>query len=132
MRRILAACAVLLLTACGGHEVVLCGPCPGPGYVLTGLPSRLHHVRVTVCLPGQACQTVALREPLHLDGQQYLALPSGARWEEYDGRSLSVAVRSGAAQWEGTGTLDHGAPNGSPCDCGSLVAEVPLTRATSG
>jgi hypothetical protein len=132
MRRLPTACAALLLTACGGHEVVVCGPCAGPGYVLTGLPSGLHQLRVMVCLPGQACRTTALREPLYLDDQQYLALPSGARWEAYDGRSLEVTVRSGPARWQGTGTLDYRAGDGSPCDCGSLLAEVPLTRATSG
>ena len=132
MRRILAACAALLLTACGGHEVVVCGPCAGPGYVLTGLPDRVHHVRVTVCLSGQACRTGTVREPLHLDGLQYLALPSGASWEDYDGRSLRVTVRSRHGRWHGAGTLDYRAPDGSPCDCGSLAADVPLTFTTSG
>src|SRR5690242_10767087 len=127
MKRLLAAGAALALTACGGHEVVQCGPCPGPGYVLRGVPSHLVKPRVTSCVSGETCRT-GRPSGTGLDrGLQYLPLASGARWADYDGRTVVVTLRSGTDRWRGTGTLHHEASDGSPCDCGGLTAEVALT-----
>jgi hypothetical protein len=126
MRRAGLLLLSLVLAACAGHDVTVCGGCPGPGYVLRGVPDGLAHAVVTVCVAGAPCATVHEREGLRTDYLQYLTLPAGARWEEYDGRSLRVTVRTPHARWQGTGRLRYRASDGT-CDCGALTAEVPLT-----
>lgn len=132
MKRLVAAGAVLVLTACGGHEVVQCGACPGPGYVLSGVPSHLRQPRLTSCVNGEPCRTVRSSETVSALSLQYLPLASDAGWADYDGRTVVVTLRDGTDRWQGTGTLHHEAPGGSPCACGGLSAEVALTPVTPG
>lgn len=115
-----------MATGCSSGPVQ-CGACAGPGYVLSGVPDVLRHAVVTVCTGDHPCRTIRDREPLRTQGQQFLELPSGTRWDDYDGVPVRVSVRASQGRWEGTGTFDYTPSDGSPCDCGSLVAEVPLT-----
>ena len=64
-----------------------------------------------------------------LVGLQYVALPTSGPWSSYDGTSVHVSVRADGGRWEGTGTFEYTPPDGSPCDCGGLVAPISLTRA---
>jgi hypothetical protein len=117
----------LLLAACGRQELAVCGGCPGPGYVLRGLPDGLAHAEVTLCLSGTPCTSTREQGRIVTGDLRYLALPTGADWADYDGRTLRVSLRTSSAGWRGTGSLSYRPSSGGTCDCAYLTAVVPLT-----
>lgn len=120
--------AVALLTACGATTgPASCSPCAGPGYVMTGVPDRLRHAVVTVCVASRPCTTSRARGPLSTWGQQYVALPSGTTWQDVDGAPVRLSVRSREGRWRGTGPFVYTPDDSSTCACPRLVAEVAMT-----
>jgi hypothetical protein len=128
MRRAWVA-AVGLLTACGAAGPVQCGACAGPGYVFSGLPERSAPARVTECLAGMGCvrHRVTFGPDLRLS-QQPLTMLYGTRWDDVDGATLTVTVRTRDSVYRGQGALQLTPGGDGPCDCGTLSADVPLTR----
>ena len=122
------AAGALLATGCAACLPPECAPCAGPGYHLTGLPDRLPHPVVRVCIAGHGCTTEAEQGPTTTAYQQYLRLPDGLTWDDADGLGLRVVLRTHHRRWAGTGTL-HAEPAGpGVCSCGSLDAQVPMSR----
>ncbi len=126
MHRVGLLLLCLLLAACGRQELAVCGGCPGPGYVLRGLPGEPAHAVVTVCVSGTPCTTHRERDPLVTDYLQYLTLPVGADWAAYDGRPLRVTVRTPQGRWQGSGVVRYRPSDGSTCACAHLTADVRL------
>jgi hypothetical protein len=125
MKVVLAAAAVLLAACASTEDTVQCGPCAGPGYVLTGTVAVAGHRSVTECVSGLPCVTHDLRGPAE-PGQEFLELPAGTDWAAQDGKALTVTVRNDAGVWRGEGTLRYRPPGGGPCDCAALAASVSL------
>jgi hypothetical protein len=121
-----------MLTACANtSEAYECStePCAGPGYAVTGFPDVPRHAFVTVCLDGQTCRTPRKPVLLRARSLQYVPLPGGVTWEDYDGTSITLTVRTRHGRWHGTGAFDYTSDDGDPCSCAVLAAEVHLTRA---
>ena len=75
------------------------------------------------------CQTTQVTDPRLLSGLQSVALPTSGSWSSYDGTQVHVSLRSGDGWWEGAGAFEYTPPDGSPCDCGRLVAPITMTPA---
>ncbi len=130
MRRAWVA-AVALLSACGtASGTAQCSPCPGSSYVLSGLPDMLDRAAVTVCVAGEPCATARSRDPIATRSLQLVALDDKGSWDEYDGRRVTVSVRSHGRQWQGAGAFDYMPDGGGACSCASLVAPVSMKRLT--
>jgi hypothetical protein len=114
------------MTGCSTTGPVQCGGCAGPGFTLSGAPDVLRHAVVTVCVAEEPCVRFRDRAPLRTQTQQPVSLIGGSSWEDYDGRAVRVTVRANGSSWQGIGTFDYTPASGSPCDCDSLLAEVPL------
>jgi hypothetical protein len=128
MRRAWVATAAALLSACGTTSgTVVCGPCAGPGYAVTGVPDVLRHAFVTLCVAGQPCRTARRPVLLRARSLQYVPLPSGVGWQHYDGTSVTLEVRTRHSRWHGTGAFVYTPDDGDPCSCAGLAAEVHLS-----
>ena len=125
------AAAAVLLSACGtASGTAQCSPCPGSSYVLSGLPDMLDRAAVRVCVAGEPCATARSRGPIATKSLQFVQLDQDVSWAEYDGRRVTVSVRSHERRWQGTGAFDYTPDGGSPCSCASLVAQVSMEPLT--
>ena len=127
MRRGWIVGIVLLTAACGtSNETFVCGACPGSSFAMNGLPELHGPTVIRACVAGSPCQSTQVPDPRHLQGLQYVALPTGQQWAAYDGTAVQVSLRTSQGRWQGAGTFDYTPADGSPCDCGGLVASVSM------
>ena len=127
MHRGLLFLLALVITACGTSGPVQCGACAGAGYVLSGGPEHVARVRVTECVTSMPC--VTHRATLGPDpgrSQQPLPMLTSTPWDDLDGATLTVTVRTPHGVWQGHGPLQFRPGGDGPCDCAALSAEVPL------
>jgi hypothetical protein len=128
VQRLWIMAAAALLTACGaGSQVASCSPCPGPGFVASGIPSSVRTGGLEVCVADEPCTRSRLRGPIPPMSQQLIHLADGGRsWEEYDGSPVTVTITSEGDRWQGSGSLDYTDGGDGICSCSNLVADVAL------
>ncbi len=131
MRRAWVAATAALLSACGtASGTAQCSPCPGSSYVLSGLPDMLDRASVTVCVDGEPCATARSGGPIATTSLQFVPLAEDVSWAEYDGRRVTVSVRSHDRRWQGTGAFVYTPDGGGTCSCASLVGQVSMEPLT--
>ena len=126
MRRLGILAAVALLSACAANQPASCAPCPGPGYVASGLPAVVDHGRVRICV-RDACTRAPITHPIEPKSQEFVDLPAEGSWQDYDGAPVTVTVISDGRRWQGTGDFTYTDGGPGPCTCSYLVAEIGFT-----
>jgi hypothetical protein len=83
-----------------------------------------------VCVAGEPCATARSRGPITTRSLQFVQLDEDVSWAEYDGRRVTVSVRSHERQWLGTSAFDYTPDGGGTCSCPHLVAQVSMEPLT--
>jgi hypothetical protein len=131
VRRSWIAGLALATAACGTTTGVdNCSPCAGPMLTMRGVPDRVGQVAVSVCVADEPC--TSSREAVRKGIPTSLSVPlsTGARWEHYDGTTVTVTARSHLGRWHGSGSFEYTPDDGGTCSCAALLTQVRLEPIT--
>ena len=129
MRRLGIVAAAALLAGCGANQPASCAPCPGPGFVASGIPQTIDHGTTRVCVADMPCTRTRFDHRLEPGSQQFVQLEyDGRTFEDYDGTPIQVTVMSGGHRWQGSGAFDYTYGGPGTCTCSYLVAEIAFTE----